>query len=352
MNSADSTQSSSRGIYQEIVRLQQAGRRAALATPLWLSGSVPLVLESLLLVRDEGSALGTIGGGPLEAEVLRQAAEVIAQDEPRIAEFDLTQDEAADSGMICGGQCAVLIEPIGEDRAVQVYAAAARAEAAGERAAIITIIPEQGALRKLALLPDGVLLGTSGDAVNDDALRELGERCRAEERPCFVKEPVRAHLQPVFASPCLCVFGAGHIAVPVAHLADLVGFRTIVIDDRSEFANARRFPRSTVLVAGVDDAFERLAIGEGAYVVAVTRGHALDEEVVARALRTRARYIGMIGSKRKVAAIRERLLRRGFDEDDLSRLHAPVGLQIGAETVEEIALSIVAEIVAVRRGSG
>jgi len=352
MNSADRTQSISRGIYQEIVRVQQAGRRAALAVPLWLSGSVPLVRQSLLLLREDGSTLGTIGGGPLEAEVLRQAAEVIAQDEPRVVEFDLTQDEAADRGMICGGRCAVLIEPIRPDRAADVYAAAARAEAAGGGAAIITVLRDQGPFRVLALSPDGVLLGSSGDASTDNALRELADRCCAEERPCFVEKPVCAHIQPVFPSPALHIFGAGHIAVPLALLAGLVGFRTTVVDDRAEFANSRRFPQAEVLVAAVNDAFDQLPIGKHAYVVAITRGHVMDEEVVAHALRTPARYIGMIGSKRKVAAIRDRLRSRGFGEDDLARLHAPIGLEIGAETVEEIALSIVAEIVAVRRGLG
>jgi len=226
------------------------------------------------------------------------------------------------------------------------------ARSRGGRAALITVLPEQGAFRKLGLLPNGVLLGSSGDPNIDNTLRELAERCCVEERLCFVEEPVRAHIQPVFPSPSLYIFGAGHIAVPLAQLAGLVGFRTTVIDDRAEFAAGRRFPQAEVLVAAVNDAFDRLPIGQSAYVVAVTRGHLMDEEVVARALGTPAKYIGMIGSKRKVAAICDRLRQRGFSEDDLARLHAPIGLEIGAETVGEIALSIVAEIVAVHRGSG
>jgi xanthine dehydrogenase accessory factor len=352
MSSADRTRTSDRGIYHKIVRLQQSGRRAALATPVRLSGSVPFARQAMLVIGEEGSTLGTVGGGLLEAEVLRQAPEVIAADTPRIIEFDLTQDQAAESGMICGGRCAVLIEPIRSERAAEVYAAAAHAEAEGAPAALITTLPEQGPFSKIAVLPDGRLVGSSGDDYIDRALGELAQQCIAKEEACFVQEPVRAHIQPIVSAPCLYIFGAGHVAIPVAHLAHLVGFRTTVVDDRAEFANGQRFPQADrVLAATVEDAFDTLSIDEDAYVVAITRGHVMDEEVVARALRTPARYIGMIGSTRKVAAIHQRLRRRGFNQDNLARLHAPIGIDIAADTVEEIAVSIVAELVAVRRGA-
>jgi len=354
----------SEGVYREIVRLQQAGRRGALAIPLWFAGSVPLKHHFSLLLRDDGTMLGTIGGGLLEAEVLRQARGVMAGDEPRVMEFDLTQDEAAREGMICGGRCAVLLEPIRPGFAEEVYAAAARAEETGERAAVITVLGERGRgpgargqgiegtrYVKLALLTDGILLGTTGDGETDEALRELAAQAVARERPVFVEEPVVTHLEPIVPRPALVIFGAGHVGRVVAHLGALVGFRTVVVDDRAEFANRERFPHANrVLEASVEEAFDVLPIGASDYVVVVTRGHAMDEEVVARALRTPAAYIGLIGSKRKVASVRERLHGRGFGEDDLARLHAPIGLAIGAETVEEIAVSILAEIIAVRRG--
>jgi xanthine dehydrogenase accessory factor len=136
----------------------------------------------------------------------------------------------------------------------------------------------------------------------------------------------------------------------VAHIAGLVGFRVVVIDDRAEFANRERFPSvDEVVAAPVEEAFEALHVDDDGYVVAITRGHAMDEEVVAHALRTRARYIGMIGSKRKVGGVLGRLRERGFSEADLARVHAPIGIDIEAETVEEIAVSIVGELIAVRR---
>ena len=350
MSCADGTLKSNCGIYREITRLQQVGQRAALATPVRRSGSVPCANQSRLLIRQDGSFLGTVGGGLLEAEVLRDAPGVIAADKPLLLEFDLTQDEASTVGMICGGACTVMIEPIQPGRATEVYAAAAQSEADGSRVVLITVLADQHSFHKFALLPDGVLVGSTGDANVDAVVRELAEQYGAGEEPHLVEEPFRVCIQPLCSPPSLYIFGAGHIAVPVAQLAELVGFRTTVIDDRREFADARRFPQADlVLTATPDEAFDELPIGEGAYVVSITRGHQLDEEVVAHALRTPARYIGMIGSKRKVKAIRQRLRDRDFDETDIARLHAPIGVDIGAETVEEIALSIVAELVAVRR---
>jgi xanthine dehydrogenase accessory factor len=343
-------ESSRRRLYRELVRLQQAGQRVVLATPLWFRGSAPLAADSRLLMRQDGSTLGTVGGGLLEAEVLRQAAEVLADPGPRVIEFDLTQDEAAARGMICGGRAAVLVEPIGPDDATEVFAAVAEAEAAGASAVLISVLQGEDSVVKLALLPEGRLVGPSVPAEAEQVLRELAKRACAEERPIFVEEPVRVHAQPLLAVPTACIFGAGHIGAVVAHLAQLVGFRVAVVDDREEFANAARFPQAEqIIVAPLEEAFAELAVSDRDSVVVVTRGHMLDEEAVALALGTPARYLGMIGSKRKVAAIRERLRARGFTDDGLARLHAPIGLPIGAHTVEEIAVSIVAELVAVRR---
>jgi xanthine dehydrogenase accessory factor len=140
------------------------------------------------------------------------------------------------------------------------------------------------------------------------------------------------------------------VAIPLAQVAAIAGFRVTVIDDREEFASRERFPvADEVVVASVEEAFSALPIGKDSYVVAVTRGHVMDEEVVAAALAARARYIGMIGSRRKVAGVRERLRERGFAPEELDRVHAPIGIEIGSDTVEEIAISIVAELIAERR---
>ena len=339
------------GIFAEIARLQRAGRRAVLAVPIWTSGSVPLSAHSKLLFRDDGSIKGTVGGGRLEAEVLAAAPAVLKQDRHRVLEFDLTGADAAETGMICGGRCAVLLEPIAPSRGADVFAAAAHAEISGEPIVIMTILLSDAPPGKLALTSKRCLVGAAGDSHWADPLLELADQSLSDGRPRFAEDPVSALIYPLLPRPSLFIFGAGHIGVCLAHLADIAGFRVVVADDRKEFANAERFPRADqVLVATVADAFSQLRIAEDCYLVAVTRGHASDEEVVARGLATAAKYIGMIGSKAKVAAVRHRLRARGFPETDIARLHAPIGLDIGAETVEEIAVSILAQLIAVRRG--
>ncbi|UCC69242.1 MAG: XdhC family protein, partial [Armatimonadota bacterium] len=232
----------------------------------------------------------------------------------------------------------------------EIFAAAACAEQIGDRIVLIPLLPRGKQARKLALTSDDDLLGTTEDPALDNTLRHLARQARAEQRPAFIEDPILAHLDPLLPHPSLLIFGAGHISLSLAHMADLIGFRVTVTDDREEFANPQRFPGADrILVTSVPEAFAQLSINDNTYLVAVTRGHEMDEEVVAHALHTPARYLGMIGSKRKVARILDRLRARGFSEDDLARLHAPIGLDINAETVEEIAVSILAQLIAVRR---
>ena len=364
MSAAKQMPSDSRGIFPEIVRLQRAGQRAVLATPLWHTGSVPLVAESKLLLRDDGTMLGTVGGGLLEARVIEVAHHVLATGESQTLEFELTQDEAARTGMICGGRCAVLVEPIEPGRDAAVYAAVAHAVESYQPAVVITLLCSEGDSGKLALLSDGRTVGDpqrvaqasacAGQAeacpILSEDLQAIAEDALKSGRPRFIEEPIRAHLDPIIPPPTVFVFGAGHVAIPVAHIAALAGLRVVVIDDRAEFANRERFPSADeLMVASVKEAFRTVAVDDTGYIVAITRGHALDEDVVANALATPARYIGMIGSKRKVAGIFGRLRERGFGDGDLARVHAPIGVDISAETIEEIAVSIVAELIAVRR---
>jgi len=340
--------------YAEIARLQQSGRGALLATPLWSVGSVPFRQHAKLILRDDGTIEGTVGGGLLEARVLEAARQAISDGELGILEFDLTASDAAESGMICGGRCAVLLEPIAPSYFPDIFAAAARAEATAEPLVLIILLPADAPPTRLALAPDGALLGAAPAGQAEPrllpCLRELADQAYTQQRPIFVQDPVRAHLDPLLPAPSLFIFGAGHISLPLAHMADLIGFRTVVIDDRADFASRDRFPDADeVVAASVPAAFSQLLVGEDGYVVVVTRGHVFDEDVVAHSLRTPARYIGMIGSRRKVAAVFERLRKRGFSDADLARVHAPIGLNIGADTVEEIAVSILAQLIEARR---
>jgi xanthine dehydrogenase accessory factor len=252
-------------IYEEIVQLQRDGRRGAVATIVNSRGSIPSFRSAKMLVRDDGSIAGTIGGGCVEAEVWQAARKVIAQEKPRTLTFDLNQDPKYDTGLICGGTLEIFIEPV---------------------------------------LP----------------------------------------------MPLLYIFGAGHVALELFKAARNAGFDCIVADDRDAYANAERFPSARQVIAGdFDKTVAELVPSPSAHIVICTRGHHDDLRILRWAVQTQAPYIGMVGSKRKAITVFRELTREGLDPALFDRVHSPVGLDIGAVTPEEIAVSIVAELIATRR---
>ena len=254
-------------IFEEIVELRRTGRRGALATIVNVRGSIPSFESAKMLVRDDGSIAGTIGGGCVEAEVWQAAREVMEEEKPRNLTFNLNNDPKYDSGLVCGGTLEVYLEP---------------------------------------LLP----------------------------------------VQTVY------LFGAGHVSVNVCRAARMAGFEVVVIDDREAYANRERFPEAKDIYA--DDfarVLSQLAPNQSSYLVIVTRGHREDMSVLRWAVDTPARYIGMIGSQRKIIAIYKHLKSEGVTLEKLARVYAPIGLEIGAVTPEEIAIAIVAELIAIRRGT-
>jgi xanthine dehydrogenase accessory factor len=253
-------------LFEEIVKMRRAGQRGALATIVHTNGSIPSYESSRMLVREDGSLLGTIGGGCVEAEVWAAAKEVMAKESPRKMVFNLNNEATYDNGLICGGTVEVFVEPI---------------------------------------LPQ----------------------------------------------PTLYLFGGGHVSMAVAKAASAAGFAIGVIDDREAFANRERFPMADHLFTTYEDAFEKLSPNAASYLVIVTRGHKEDMRVLAWAVRTNARYVGMIGSKRKVISVYKALEKEGYRAEELERVYAPMGLEIGALSPEEIAVSIVAELIAIRRSA-
>ncbi len=186
----------------------------------------------------------------------------------------------------------------------------------------------------------------------DELAEETEKAHRRNETRRMHKDEVELVLEPLQGRPHLLIFGGGHVSRYISRTAALSGFRVTVIDDRKEYANAERFPEADRTVAvEFHDAFNHVTVGPSTYIVIVTRGHRSDEEVLEGAVRTPAKYVGMIGSRRKVLTTYEHLLARGVPIDSLRRVHAPVGLEIGAVTAEEIGVSIVAELIRVRRGS-
>jgi xanthine dehydrogenase accessory factor len=254
-------------IYEELVRLRRLGQKCAIATIVQVNGSIPSYESAKLLVREDGSMVGTIGGGCVEAEVWNVAREVMETEKPRHLNFSLGQDAAYDNGLICGGQLNVFVEPV---------------------------VPQ----------------------------------------------------------PRAFIFGAGHISKSLSKVANLAGFATVIVDDRESFANRERFPEADEIYAEDYEAvFPKLAINATSYLVIVTRGHRDDMRVLRWAVDTPARYISMIGSKRKVIGVVKELEKEGVPRQAFERIFAPMGFEIGAVMPEEIAVSVVAEMIAVRRDS-
>jgi xanthine dehydrogenase accessory factor len=252
-------------IYEEISKIRRSGKQAALATIVRVRGSIPSYEAAKILVREDGSILGSIGGGCVEAEVVLAAQKAMREEKSRMLSFDLTEDDVDQSGLVCGGTLEVFVEPI---------------------------------------------------------------------------------LPP----PTLFIFGAGHVSRAISKVATLTGFQTVVIDDRPDYASQKRFPEAAEVIADYfENAFSRVQVNESSYVVIVTRGHKEDLNVLRWAIQTPARYIGLIGSKRKIKTLYERLEEEGFDPELFRKVTAPIGLDIGAVTAEEIAVAFVSEIIAIRR---
>lgn len=340
--------------FRNIAGLLESGEDLVLATILQRSGSAPRAVGSRMAVRPDGSILGTIGGGMLEARVMELAREVFKSRSSLVRDFTLTAGDASRMGMICGGQVRVLIHFVdaSEDDQRRLYGEIGRIQEGHGRAWLVTRLPRHEGTGEL---PETGLLGKDGDYTGslDPVLAREVVAQFADRQPEVVWHGEEGFLvEPTSMGGSVVIFGAGHISQELAPLTGRVGFRTVVLDDREEFANRERFP--AVDEIHVLESFERamdvLEIGEESYLVLVTRGHGHDRTVLAQALGTTAGYIGMIGSRRKRDAIYAALLEEGFTRRDLERVHCPIGLDIGAETPEEIAVSILAELIQVRAG--
>ncbi|RMF90388.1 MAG: XdhC/CoxI family protein [Nitrospinota bacterium] len=361
------------GIFATIRRLQREGKRGALCTIISSKGSLPMSGKAKMLVTEEGTTLGTVGGGCLEADVWSEAKKVMKRDTPRISRFILTEKHAGEAGLNCGGVVEIFIEPIVPGRAEAVFETIAAIQEAGKKGAIATVISGQipPALRgkaKLVLKEDGTVVGQIGsnshleEIVREEALQVMEKDYlkvfqfqlppeEARRWGLAAEETLDVFLEPIIPIPTLYLFGGGHVSLFVAKVAKLAGFRLVVIDDRPAFANTERFPEADeVIVADFSQVFARLPIDDSSYIVSVTRGHQYDDRVIEQAVKTPARYIGMIGSKRKVRKSWEKLEARGIPRHLLERVHAPIGLDINADTPAEIAISIVAQMIQVRRG--
>jgi xanthine dehydrogenase accessory factor len=333
-----------------------AGAPVVLVSILSVQGSSPRHGGTKMVVDGQGQSYGTIGGSLLEATAIGEAAAALAARQSRIIRFDLAGEDAFSKDMICGGKAMILLDVIAATAEnLAFFKDFLEAVRAGRNGYFFTVLrgPDQAldVLGHTLAIPGGVTIGTYAwtDADMEMVLAESRGLSATDILPLHDLQIV---LDPIRKTETLYCFGAGHVALPTAHLAALAGFRICVIDDRAEFANAERFPEADDIrvIDDFNDALSGLAIDGDSYIVIVTRGHAFDREVLEQSLRTGARYIGMISSRRKKAEIFKALAEAGVSPEALARVHSPIGLPIGGETPEEIAVSIVAELISERYG--
>lgn len=352
-------------IYSKIVDLLKDGRAAVLATIIKLRGSGPRGVGAKLLILDDGTTLGSVGGGLLEARVLEAAGKVLKKPLPVRLNLSMMGRDLARSEMLCGGDVDVFLEPIlPEDPSQQsLYEKMADIYHRGASGLLATLVSaadlrQQTTAPKLLLEREAGCIGSIPGVLGfETVLREELNGLLRKRKSILVSyrsengREVDLFVEPVTASPVVHIFGGGHVSAQIVPLAAHAGFDVVVVDDRAEFADPKRFPDALeVIQMDFEGAVAKLPVNKASYMVIVTRGHAHDKTVLEQCLKTEAGYIGMIGSRRKRDIVYEGLMKEGFTRADLDRVHSPIGIKIGAETPEEIGVSIVAELIKVRAG--
>lgn len=345
-------------LYTDIIELLAKNQPVVLARIIRQTGSAPRSVGTFCLILSDGSILGTIGGGALEYQTIQKAADVMNSQRSALLEFRLTGDDVTESDMLCGGLVDVYLEPVSPANAaaIEVFRQTAEMLNAGRQGILMTRIADGTSAAqtdaRVLVQQDGSIVGamTEGLPLQSEGLKELmGSKKASILAPTAGSGHAPLFIEPVKPDSVLYLFGAGHVSTFVAPLASMADFRVVVIDDREEFANPDRFPQAdSILVCPIPSAFEKIDVNPAAYIAIITRGHQYDHEVLAAALKTQPAYIGMIGSLRKRNLIYRALIQDGVSPESIARIHSPIGLAIGAETPEQIAVSIVAELIHVR----
>ncbi len=339
------------------------GRPAVVASVVKTSGSTPQKPGAKLLVRQDGSGVGTLGGGCVEGDIWFAAKQLLKRGgPPEMRDYLLNEDLAAKDGLICGGTMYFLIDPLRDDTAGAYKGFAAEVLAAydgGKPVAIVNLMvsptgSSAGTVgAKMLVREDGTNDGTLGTPELDSEARQRARELMAMGKTDYVVSKTGAEffVEAYTTPPTLVIAGGGHVSKALAPIAKSVGFRIFIVDDRPEFANSERFPEAELVRVGeYAPTIKGLPVNPNTFIVIATRGHRYDDTALAAAIATPASYVGLLGSKRKTILIYEALLERGFTMDQLRKVRAPVGLDISGRTPEEIAVSIMAEILMFRLG--
>jgi len=340
-----------RNILEALTQALATGQRVAYTALVETRGSTPQKAGASMLVYPDGSQTGTLGGGCVEAEVKRRALRLLDEGATELLTFQLDDNYGWDDGLICGGRMKMLVDPLRAGTDDAYYQTLNRLLATGAPVTeAIVLEPERAggghAADRHLLDETGAVIASRAAAACPSGVREHLRPLSSRPRP-YVEAGI-SYL-PFLRRCRLIIVGAGHVGQKVAQLASEVDFDVWVIDDREEYCNNSRFPQAKRLIVGpVDQALSGLEVDHNTYCLIVTRGHNHDEEALYHLAETPARYVGMIGSKRKIKLIFDDLLNEGIPADALRQVHAPLGFDIGSQTVPEIAVSIVAELIAHR----
>lgn len=334
----------------EVVKKWHADKQLiAVATVIKVSGSSLRPEGSKLLVSSGGAIHGSVTGGCVEGAVFDEAAAVLKTGEPRLLSYGVTNEQAWDVGLSCGGSVEIFVESMQTPAWDPINAALERCMTENQLAALLTVVKGEGSGNKLLVLPDGSKSGSLGNSdLDHEAIRSLPENW-ATRTPLQIelKDGVTVFADFLVPPPRLIIIGASHIAIPLVALANTLDYRTIVVDARSAFATRERFPHADELIVGwPSEVLEKLKPDAATCVVALSHDDKLDNPALLYAITSDARYIGALGSRVTNARRLEALREEGAKEEDIQRIHAPVGLKIGGREPAEIALSIMAEIIA------
>jgi len=339
---------------QHCIRLFEHNEPFVLVTVLSSSGSVPRRAGARMIILQNGKTFGTVGGGSLEAKVTLLAEETFISKISEVKEFDLSVD-AENGTMLCGGSVEMLIDYMSPENheAGKAWNRALQAIQSNLSANLITGIPDKSYGEPGRVSCYFLSEEAAGSTETEDRFEKKDlENIRGTQPQVMTLDEKRFLIEPLTGVPKVYIFGSGHIAQQLAMLTIISGFKTVVLDDRRDYLTRRCFPLADELIflETYTDPFKNVNIDSDSHLILLTRDHISDRQILISALETDAAYIGMIGSKNKCRAVRASLEQEGIDPDKFCRLHAPIGISIGAETPEEVAISIAAELIQQRSG--
>jgi xanthine dehydrogenase accessory factor len=328
----------------QIKAWQAAGEEVTLATVIRVIGSAPRPVGAKMIVSSSGRMAGSVSGGCVETTVYEEMMDILAGGPPRILHFGITEDMIWDVGLACGGTIDLFVQRLDPT----LVAALDNAVEQGKPVALVTIVDGETTGASALVTTAGVIEGSGDERIVAAAQEVLAARARAGSLH-VIAPGQELFVEPFLPSPVLVIIGGVHIAIPLTRFAKELGFYVIVADPRAKFANRERFPEADeVRVEWPDEALAHLEVDDSTYIVLLTHDPKIDEPTLAAALKTEAGYVGAIGSRKTHAERFERLARWGITPEQLRRVYAPIGLDLGGRTPEETALSIIAEVVAIR----